>query len=89
MLPGYSKPPNSGRKKGARKRVTNEITEIAQQHGMTIAHSLVKEFKATDDLDVRVKIAPLVLSYDYGQPTLRRARSRSCWTRDRSTASVG
>ena len=66
--PGTPKPPNSGRKKGTRNRVTKEIAEIAQKHGKEIVDGLVKDFKATDDLDVKIKIASLVLSYGYGKP---------------------
>jgi hypothetical protein len=69
--PGTPKTPGSGRKPGGRNRVTKEIAEIAQQHGKTIVFGLVKAFKETDDLDVKVKIASLVLSYGYGQPTRR------------------
>jgi hypothetical protein len=69
---GRAKPEGSGRQKGTRNRVTKEIAEIAQKHGKAIVDGLVKEFKTTGDLDVKVKIATLVLSYGYGQP-LRRA----------------
>ena len=68
---GLPKPPTSGRKRGTRNRVTREIAEIAQKHGKAIVAGLMKEFKATDDLDVKVKIASLVLSYGFGQPTRR------------------
>ena len=68
---GSPKPEGSGRQKGTRNRVTKEIAEIAQKHGKVIVDGLVKEFKTTDDLDVKVKIASLVLSYGYGQPTRR------------------
>ena len=68
---GSPKPAGSGRQKGTRNRVTKEIAEIAQKHGKVIVDGLVKEFKTTDDLDVKVKIASLVLSYGYGQPTRR------------------
>ncbi len=68
---GRAKPEGSGRQKGTRNRVTKEIAEIAQKHGKAIVDGLVKEFKTTDDLDVKVKIASLVLSYGYGQPTRR------------------
>ncbi len=66
-----AKTPGSGRKPGGRNRVTTEIAEIAQRHGKTIVAGLVKAFKETDDLDVKVKISSLVLSYGYGQPTRR------------------
>jgi hypothetical protein len=69
--PGTPKTPGSGRKVGSRNRVTKEIAEIAQKHGRSIVFGLVKAFKETDDLDVKVKIAALVLSYGYGQPTRR------------------
>ena len=68
---GAAKTPGSGRKPGSRNRVTKEIAEIAQKHGKSIVDGLVKEFKSTEDLDVKVKIASLVLSYGYGQPTKR------------------
>ncbi len=68
---GSPKPPGSGRQKGTPNKATKEIAEIAQKHGKVIVDGLVKEFKTTDDLDVKVKIASLVLSYGYGQPTRR------------------
>ncbi len=68
---GAPKTPGSGRRPGGRNKVTKEIAEIAQKHGKSIVDGLVKEFKATEDLDVKVKIASLVLSYGYGQPTRR------------------
>ena len=68
---GRAKPPNSGRKKGTRNRVTREIAEIAQKHGKKIVDGLVAEFNKTEDAEVKVKIASLVLSYGYGQPTRR------------------
>ena len=51
--PGTPKPPNSGRQKGTRNKVSKEIAEIAQKHGKAIVDGLVKEFKGTDDLDVK------------------------------------
>ncbi len=68
---GGVKTPGSGRRPGGRNKVTKEIAEIAQKHGEKIVNGLMKEFKETDNADLKVKIAQLVLSYGYGQPTKR------------------
>ncbi len=67
--PGGTKPVGSGRQKGVRNRVTREIAEIAQRYGKAIVTGLVTEFRKTDDPEVKVKIAALVLAYGYGRPT--------------------
>ncbi len=70
-MKGSPKPAGSGRQKGTRNRVTKEIAEIARKHTKAIVDGLMKDFKATDDSDLKVKIASLVLSYGHGQPTRR------------------
>jgi len=70
--PGSPKPPGSGRQKGTRNKVTKEIAAIAQKHGKAIISGLVELFESTDNPDIKIKTAGLVLSYGYGSPVSRR-----------------
>ena len=67
--PGGGKPVGSGRKKGVKNRTTREIAEVAQRYGEAIMTGLVTEFRKTDDPEVKIKVAALVLAYGYGRPT--------------------